>query len=89
VANESPNNLTVAGCIPPLFGSYLPKKFDPELAFDYCQPFIEGQKEQVDLWLAETFSTIAEIENAYKVITQHGETAAKPFWGSVRRKPEN
>ncbi len=50
----------VAGSIPPMFGSYEPERFDPERAPELLDILIVAQAPYVDLWIAETVSSIAE-----------------------------
>ncbi len=51
----------VAGSIPPVFGSYRPELFDAEIAPSVLAPIIEGLSPHVDIWLAETHGSIAEV----------------------------
>lgn len=60
VANEY--NISVAGSIPPLFGSYRPDLFIPEQAPDLLKIIIDSLSPNVDLWIAETTSSIIEAE---------------------------
>lgn len=57
---QSGKNVKIAGSLPPLFGSYRPDLFDAHQAADIALPLINGQKDSVDIWLAETQSSIAE-----------------------------
>ncbi len=50
----------VAGNLPPLFGSYRPDLFIPEQAPALLKVMIESLEPYVDLWLAETLSSIGE-----------------------------
>src|SRR6185295_8298215 len=50
----------VAGSLPPLFGSYRPDLFDEAEAPALISPLIDGLSPHVDLWLAETQSSLAE-----------------------------
>lgn len=52
----------VAGCLPPVFGSYEPQRFDPTRVQDYLGVLVEALLPSVDLWLGETLSLIAEGE---------------------------
>ncbi|RWA69251.1 MAG: hypothetical protein E5X49_09470 [Mesorhizobium sp.] len=54
--------VSVAGCLPPIFGSYEPQRFEPERVQDYLGVFIVGLEPYVDLWLGETLTLIAEGE---------------------------
>ncbi|ULJ63892.1 homocysteine S-methyltransferase family protein [Wielerella bovis] len=57
---QSGKNVQIAGSLPPLFGSYRPDLFDINCASEIALPLINGQKNIVDIWLAETQSSIAE-----------------------------
>src|SRR5688572_12459013 len=50
----------VAGSLPPLFGSYRPDLFDAARATELLAPLVKGLAPHVDLWLAETQSSIVE-----------------------------
>ncbi|MEQ8332201.1 homocysteine S-methyltransferase family protein [Nisaea sp.] len=66
----------VAGCIPPLFGSYQPGDFDAERAPALLAEFVGGLASFVDLWLIETTSSIAEMAAAAEATA----SAPKPLW---------
>lgn len=51
----------VAGSLPPLFGSYRPDLFDPDQAAALLAPLVAGLAPHIDLWLAETLSSTAEV----------------------------
>lgn len=72
---ESGRLVKVAGCLPPLFGSYRPDLFDVEHAVEIVRPLICGQQDEVDIWLAETQSSIAEAEFVRQQLTDN-----KPVW---------
>lgn len=57
---DSNKNVLVAGCIPPLFGSYLPDSFIACDAAKILKPLIEYQRDYVDLWLIETTASLKE-----------------------------
>jgi len=46
--------LSVAGCIPPAFGSYRPDLFDASRVSEILMPLIEAQAPYIDVWLIET-----------------------------------
>jgi len=69
---------TVAGALPPIFGSYAPGSFDPDRVALYLKVLIDNLRPHVDLWLAETLSLIAEAEAARAAVAGDG----KPFWVS-------
>lgn len=66
----------VAGSLPPVFGSYQPELFDPRLAADYLDVLVRGMSPYVDLWLAETQSSLEEASAAAAAIRHTG----KPLW---------
>jgi S-methylmethionine-dependent homocysteine/selenocysteine methylase len=66
----------VAGCLPPLFGSYEPEAFDAARAPDYLAILVEGLAPSVDLWLGETLSLIAEAEAVVAATAGDG----RPVW---------
>ncbi|WII91134.1 homocysteine S-methyltransferase family protein [Kingella negevensis] len=74
----SGKSVQVAGSLPPLFGSYRPDLFDETKADELAQPLICGLSPFVDLWLAETASSTAEVRNWRK---QLGDDT-HPFWVS-------
>ena len=61
VAAETGRAIRVAGSIPPVFGSYRPDLFREAEAPEILSVLIEGLRPHVDLWLAETQSSLAEI----------------------------
>ena len=81
--NENSGPL-VAGCIPPVLGSYRPDLFFVEQAKPLLDVLIENQQKDVDIWLAETISSIAEAAmiKARTLITE------KPTWISFTVKDE-
>ena len=68
--------VTVAGTLPPLFGSYQPALFDAQRAPQLLATLIEGQAPFVDVWLAETLSSTQE---AAAVATALGDDT-RPRW---------
>jgi S-methylmethionine-dependent homocysteine/selenocysteine methylase len=67
----------VAGSLPPLFGSYRPDLFDPTEAPHLLAVLTLGLAPHIDLWLAETQSSILEAEAAARAALG---AAAKPLW---------
>jgi S-methylmethionine-dependent homocysteine/selenocysteine methylase len=84
-ANKSPHKVRVAGSLPPLFGSYRPDLFDEADAPRVIRPLIDGLSPHVDLWLAETQSSLAEVQFAKKALSTDG----RPFWASFTLDDEN
>jgi homocysteine S-methyltransferase len=77
-ADAAPAKVLVAGSLPPPLGSYRPDLFDPRLAAEILAVLVSGLAPSVDLWLAETQSSIAEVTAARRAI---GPTD-KPIWFS-------
>jgi S-methylmethionine-dependent homocysteine/selenocysteine methylase len=75
----------VAGSLPPPFGSYRPDLFDEAKAPAIIGPLIEGLSPHVDLWLAETQSSLAEARFARQSLA--GDK--RPFWVSFTLDDEN
>lgn len=77
-AGESGRPVRVAASLPPLFGSYRPDLFDVTKAPALAQPLVRGLAPHVDIWLAETQSSVAEAAFWRTQLPQDG----KPFWTS-------
>ncbi|MBA5725365.1 homocysteine S-methyltransferase family protein [Bombella favorum] len=71
----------LAGSLPPTGGSYRPDLFTPHRAEAILTPLISGLAPSVDLWLAETQGSIAELQTAHRLIRQNTDDT-RPFWGS-------
>jgi S-methylmethionine-dependent homocysteine/selenocysteine methylase len=78
VAGGASHPVRVAGSLPPLFGSYRPDLFDEAKAPAIIRPLIEGLSPHVDLWLAETQSSLAEARFARQAVASD----ERPFWVS-------
>jgi S-methylmethionine-dependent homocysteine/selenocysteine methylase len=78
LAREAASNYDcrVAGSIPPLFGSYRPDLFIPGRAQTLLKIIIDALSPYVDLWLAETVSSIGEAQAVAKALS--GD--ARPLW---------
>jgi homocysteine S-methyltransferase len=66
----------VAGCIPPVLGSYRPDLFSKSQAQPIIDLFIQQQQSDVDFWLAETISSIDEAA----LIKERTASTGKPTW---------
>ena len=70
-------NITLAGCLPPLFGSYHPENTPP---FDIClatyRRIVEVQQNAVDVFICETLCSLKEITAAVQAAVPSG----KPVW---------
>lgn len=85
VADSARHKAQVAGSLPPLFGSYRPDLFDEARAPEIILPLIEGLSPHVDLWLAETQSSLAEARFARLALG--GDK--RPFWVSFTLDDDN
>lgn len=84
-ADASAQPVQVAGSLPPLFGSYRPDLFQPQRVAQVLTPLLQGLAPHVDLWLAETQSSIAEV----RAIHSHLPADGKPFWVSFTLQDED
>lgn len=84
-ADASSHPVKVAGSLPPLFGSYRPDLFQPERVTEVLTPLLKGLGAHVDLWLAETQSSLAEVQ----AIHAHLPSDGKPFWVSFTLEDED
>lgn len=66
----------VAGSLPPVFGSYQPELFNPARAGELLDVLVDGLAPSVDLWLAETQSSLVEVKAAHEATRSTG----KPLW---------
>jgi len=78
------SGLLVAGCIPPVLGSYRPDLFDVEKATPLLEVLIKNQQADIDIWLAETISSIAEAA----MIKARTASTDKPTWIAFTVKDE-
>ncbi|WP_017219745.1 homocysteine S-methyltransferase family protein [Moritella dasanensis] len=78
------SGLLIAGCIPPVLGSYRPDLFKVEAAKPILEVLINNQQAGVDIWLAETISSIAEAA----MIKSRTATTDKPTWIAFTIKDE-
>jgi S-methylmethionine-dependent homocysteine/selenocysteine methylase len=82
VANH--HHISVAGSLPPVLGSYRPDLFEVEQARSILKVLIEGLTTHVDLWLAETLSTVGEAELVGEMLSSD----ARPIWFSFTLNDE-
>ncbi|MBA6411376.1 homocysteine S-methyltransferase family protein [Pseudoalteromonas sp. 5Ae-yellow] len=76
VAQNAKQNVSVAGSLPPAFGSYRPELFESERAFTILDTLYKAQDEYVDLWIGETISSIEEARVMASVL----KGSNKPFY---------
>lgn len=84
-AADTAPGVRVAGSLPPVFGSYQPELFDPVKAQDYLSVLVRGLSPYVDLWLAETQSSLEEARAAAQAVASTG----KPLWLSFTLHDED
>jgi len=77
-ADEAPHAVRVAGSLPPVCGSYRPDLFDAALARPVLQRLVQALEPYVDLWLAETVSSEAEMVLMREVLAD----TVRPWWVS-------
>ncbi|WP_218192158.1 homocysteine S-methyltransferase family protein [Pseudomonas sp. Irchel 3A5] len=75
-ASEASQSVQVAGSLPPALGSYRPDLFDHDQSVAIHRILIHGLKASVDVWLAETQSSIAEVRAVREALGQDD----KPLW---------
>lgn len=78
VADASDRPVKVAGSLPPLFGSYEPWNFKPDEAPAMWDTLVDAQAGKVDMWLAETVSSLDE----YRVVAASVADRPEPFWAA-------
>ncbi|CAB9495676.1 homocysteine S-methyltransferase family protein [Alteromonas macleodii] len=71
------DKLSVAGCVPPAFGSYRPDLFDAKRVAEILTPLIKAQAPFVDVWLIETACSIEEAEAVVSLIKT---LSSHPIW---------
>lgn len=76
VAKTANHKVSVAGSLPPAFGSYRPDLFKAKRALAILTTLFDAQDEYVDLWLAETIASIAET----RVIADVLKASTKPCY---------
>lgn len=77
-ADAAGHPVLVAGSLPPVCGSYRPDLFDPAAAGPVWQTLIQAMQPYVDVWLAETVSSEAEMVLASQMLAGSN----KPWWVS-------
>jgi len=75
-ARANGRDAQVAGSLPPACGSYVPDRFDADEATQILGVLVEGLTPHVDFWLAETMSSLQEIQTTAQACAGTG----KPLW---------
>ena len=81
---ESGQKVLIAGCLPPLFGSYRADLFQENEAEKLAKPIIESLAPHVDFWLAETQSCLKEVETVHALLPKD----QRDFWVSFTLQDE-
>ncbi|OTG56403.1 homocysteine S-methyltransferase [Acinetobacter sp. ANC 4204] len=81
---ESRKKVLIAGCLPPLFGSYRADLFQENEAAKLAKPIIETLAPHVDFWLAETQSCLKEVETVHALLPKD----QRDFWVSFTLQDE-
>lgn len=81
---ESEQKVLIAGCLPPLFGSYRADLFIETEAKKLASPIIETLDPHVDFWLAETQSCLKEVETVHALLPKD----QRDFWVSFTLQDE-
>ncbi|MCC4800643.1 homocysteine methyltransferase [Enterovibrio norvegicus] len=76
---EDIGSVKVAGCIPPVLGSYRPDLFDAEKATPILNTLIDAQEAHVDFWIAETIGSIAEFNTMFAALGRSNKPAFFAF----------
>lgn len=74
-ADSADRPVQIAGSLPPLFGSYEPSLFRPDEAPAMYDTLVEAQAPFVDVWIAETVSSIAEAHAIMAAVDRDDPTA--------------
>jgi S-methylmethionine-dependent homocysteine/selenocysteine methylase len=78
-ADGAAQQVSVAGSLPPLFGSYRPDLFDAADAHRVIDPLIAGMAGFVDVWLGETLGSIDEAREV-RAALDRSRTQPLPLW---------
>lgn len=81
---ETATQTRIAGCIPPLFGSYRADLFQADHVEALITPIIQTLSTGVDFWLAETQSCLKEVELVHQFIPKDG----REYWVSFTLQDE-
>lgn len=77
-ADSADRHVTVAGSLPPLFGSYQPERFDASRAAPLYRDAVASLDPFVDLWIGETFSRVEELDAIVEAVGTAG--SGQPVW---------
>ncbi len=83
-ADEAAGTVQVAGCMPPLRGSYRPDRFDVSFAASTYPMIVRALAPHVDLWLAETMGCLEEARAVATAVSGSN----KPLWISFNLRDD-
>ncbi len=78
-ADKASHAVQVAGALPPAFGSYRPDLFRPAEAKQIFNLLYQAQDKYVDIWLAETISSLEELNAIVSVLSQTDKASYYAF----------
>ena len=81
-ADKASHKVLVAGSLPPVLGSYRPDLFEHDASVRVHKTLVQAMAPFVDVWLAETQSSIAEVRAAHAALQGEMAGGGKPFWVS-------
>lgn len=84
-ADKASHAVTVAGSLPPALGSYRPDLFNEADSLAIHRVLIAGLTPYVDVWLAETQSSLAEVRAVRQALGEQD----KPLWLSFTLQDED
>ncbi len=80
------SDVTLGGCLPPLFGSYHPEHApDFNICLNTYRRVVAQQKNAMDILICETLSSVKEI----KAAVQAGSESGLPVWCGMSTKDED
>ncbi len=80
------NDITIAGCLPPLFGSYHPENLPSfEICLETYRRVVAEQQQAVNVFICETLSSLKEVKAAVQAAVESG----KPVWCGMSAMDED
>ncbi|NKB52275.1 MAG: homocysteine S-methyltransferase [Rhizobiaceae bacterium] len=80
------SEITIAGCLPPLFGSYHTENLPSfEVCLETYRRVVAEQQQAVDVFICETLSSIKEVKAAVQAAVESG----KPVWCGMSAMDED
>lgn len=79
-------DIIIAGCLPPLFGSYRPETAPSfEVCLNTYRRVVAEQSDAVDVFVCETMSSVKEVKSAVQAAVESG----KPVWCGMSTMDED